>query len=212
MNPDATLRVRRLGLCDYEPTWRRMQSFTAARDETTPDELWLLEHPPVYTQGQAGKPEHILDAGDIPIVAIDRGGQVTYHGPGQLVVYTLLDLSRRRLGVRQLVTGLEQSVVDLLADLGISAAADPKAPGVYVDGRKIASLGIRVRRGRCYHGLSLNVAMDLQPFLGINPCGYPALEVTQLRDLGIAIDVAEAADALLPHLCQQLGYDSSESD
>lgn len=200
-----------MGLRDYEPVWRQMQAFTAARDDTTPDELWLLQHSPVYTQGQAGKPEHILDPGPIPVINIDRGGQVTYHGPGQLVVYTLLDLARQRLGVRQLVSGLEQSVVDLLATFDIPAAADSKAPGVYVEGRKIASLGIRVRRGRCYHGLSLNVDMDLRPFLGINPCGHPSLEVTQLRDLGIEMSVETAADTLLPHLCRHLGYRISET-
>ena len=206
MSPLPELIVRRLGLSDYEPVWRSMQRFTAERGPDTPDEVWLLEHPPVYTQGQAGKPEHILDPGPIPVVKIDRGGQVTYHGPGQLVVYTLLDLPRHRLGVRQLVTGLERAVVELLGEWDIQAQADPQAPGVYVAGRKIASLGIRVRRGRCYHGLSLNVAMDLAPFGGINPCGYPALEVTQLRDLGVTLDLTATADALLPHLAEQLGY------
>ncbi len=206
MNPATDLVVRHLGLRDYEPVWRQMQTFTAERSEETPDELWIVEHPPVYTQGQAGKAEHILDAGDIPVVKIDRGGQVTYHGPGQLVVYVLLDLPRHKLGVRQLVTALEQSVIDLLADLDIAAQADPKAPGVYIDGRKIASLGIRVRRGRCYHGLSLNVSMDLDPFSGINPCGYPALEVTQLRDCGVDMSLDEVADALVTHLARRLNY------
>ena len=212
IDTDAELLVRRLGLSDYEPVWRDMQRFTADRDSETPDELWVLEHPPVYTQGQAGKPEHILDAGGIPVVQVDRGGQVTYHGPGQLIVYTLLDLPRHKLGVRQLVSALERSVIDLLGDQGIVAQADPKAPGVYVEGRKIASLGIRVRRGRCYHGLSLNVAMDLAPFRGINPCGYPALEVTQLRDLGAEVSVAEAGDALLPRLARHLSYRLRDAD
>lgn len=211
MQTRPELIVRRLGLSEYRPVWRKMQRFTAERGPETPDEIWLLEHPPVYTQGQAGRPEHVLDAGDIPVVQIDRGGQVTYHGPGQLVVYTLLDLPRRKLGVRQLVTALEHSVIDLLEEWKVTAQSDPKAPGVYVQGRKVASLGIRVRRGRCYHGLSLNVAMDLAPFRGINPCGHPALKVTQLRDLGIALDVEAAADALLPHLSNRLGYRLRES-
>jgi len=206
VNPLTDLAVRRLGMREYEPTWHEMQTFTAERDTTTPDELWLVEHPPVYTQGQAGRAEHILDAGDIPVVQIDRGGQVTYHGPGQLVIYTLLDLPRHKLGVRQLVTALEQSVIDLLNDMGIIAAADPKAPGVYVDGEKIAALGIRVRRGRCYHGLSLNVGTDLAPFSGINLCGYPALKVTQLRDLGVSLGLDEVGEALIAHLARQLRY------
>ncbi len=208
MSHDQTppLRVRRLGFRDYVPVWQAMQRFTAARGADTPDELWCVEHPPVFTQGQAGRPEHLLDTGAIPVVQIDRGGQVTYHGPGQLVVYVLLDLGRHKLGVRPLVSALEQSIVDLLATFGVQAAARPDAPGVYVAQRKIASLGLRIRRGRCYHGLSLNVDMDLTPFRGINPCGLPALEMTQLHDLGIELDVAGAADALLPHLAHRLGY------
>ncbi len=187
-----------------------MHTLTDTRDEHTQDELWLLEHDPVFTQGQAGKPEHVLLSGeDIPIVQTDRGGQVTYHGPGQLVAYPLLDLKRRKLGVRELVTALEQSVVALLADYGIDAAARPDAPGVYVEGRKIASLGLRVRRGRSFHGVAINYDMDLSPFQRINPCGYSGLEMTQLRDLL----PAEALPGFEPFqrkyamiLAQTLGY------
>ncbi len=185
---DTRLVIKPLGRVEYQPTWHAMQSFTAARDETTPDELWLLEHPPVYTQGQAGKPEHVLDPGDIPIVQIDRGGQVTYHGPGQLVAYLLFDLKRHQLGVRDLVRKMEQSVIDLLADYGIESYGKVDAPGVYVQREgmeaKIAALGLRIRNGRSYHGLSLNVNMNLEPFSRINPCGYANLQVTQLADFG----------------------------
>ncbi|KAA3629618.1 MAG: lipoyl(octanoyl) transferase LipB [Proteobacteria bacterium] len=202
----SELLVRQLGLREYVPVWEAMQHFTAGRGPDTPDELWWVEHPPVFTQGQAGRPEHLLDPGRIPVIKIDRGGQVTYHGPGQLVAYVLLDLPRHRMGIRQLVSALEQSIVDLLADYEVQARARADAPGVYVGERKIASLGLRVRRGRCYHGLSLNVDMDLAPYGGINPCGYPALEMTQLRDLAIDLSVAEAAAALLPHLARHLNY------
>lgn len=202
----SRILVRRLGFREYIPVWEAMQRFTAQRDTDTPDELWWVEHPPVFTQGQAGRPEHLLDTGDIPVIQIDRGGQVTYHGPGQLVAYVLLDLARRRMGIRHLVSALERSVVDLLADCGVEASPRPDAPGVYVAGRKIASLGLRVRRGRCYHGLSLNVDMDLAPFNGINPCGHPSMPMTQLRDLGIALSVEQTAEALLPHLVRRLGY------
>ncbi|SFN59929.1 lipoyl(octanoyl) transferase [Formivibrio citricus] len=180
--------IKPQGLVDYVPTWQAMQAFTAARNESTPDELWLLEHPPVYTQGQAGKPEHVLNPGAIPIVQIDRGGQVTYHGPGQLVAYLLLDLKRRKLGVRDLVRRMEQSVIDLLADYGIESYGKVDAPGVYVQREgveaKIAALGLRIRNGYSYHGLSFNVNMDLEPFSRINPCGYAGLAVTQLADFG----------------------------
>jgi lipoyl(octanoyl) transferase len=162
-----------------------MQGVTAARDESTADEIWLLEHPPVFTLGQGGKPEHLLDPGDIPVVRIDRGGQVTYHGPGQAVIYLLLDLRRRGYGVKELVRRMEQAVIDLLAEHGVAAERRPGAPGVYVAGAKIAALGLRVRAGCCYHGLAFNVDMDLEPFRRINPCGYPGLAVTQCRDLGI---------------------------
>ncbi len=196
--------IRNLGLRDYEPVWRAMQAFTETRTADQRDEIWLVEHPPVYTLGLNGKREHLLAPGDIPIVNCDRGGQVTYHGPGQLVAYVLLDLRRRSLGVRRLVTVLEQSVVALLAELGIESAARPEAPGVYVGGRKIASLGLRVRRGCSYHGLSLNVDMDLTPFAGINPCGYQGLEVTQLSDLGVELDTEALAPRLIDHLLRQL--------
>ena len=197
--PD-TCTVRALGCAPYEPTWRAMQSFTDARDAQTPDELWWLEHPPVYTLGQAGKPEHLLRATDIPMVKIDRGGQITYHGPGQLVVYLLIDLRRRALKVRELVHVMEQSVIDCLADFGLNAERQAGAPGVYIDSAKIAALGLRVRNGCTYHGLSLNVDMDLTPFTWINPCGYSGLKTTQLADLGVPVSVGAAGDALLTHL------------
>jgi len=178
------LIVRRLpGLRDYQTTWDAMRAFTAARDAATPDEIWLLEHPPVFTLGQAGRPEHLLDPGTIPVIRTDRGGQVTYHGPGQLIAYVLFDLRRGGIGVKRLVHLLEQAVIDLLAARGISAAARPDAPGVYVDGAKIASLGLRVRQGCSYHGVALNVDLDLEPFGRINPCGYPGLKVTRVADL-----------------------------
>lgn len=198
------IRIRRLGSVPYEPTWRAMQQFTENRDENTADEIWLLQHPPVFTLGLAGKPEHILDAADIPVVQVDRGGQVTYHGPGQLVMYPLLDLRRHGLGVRRLVTLLEQSAIALAGDFGIKAIARADAPGVYVDGRKLAAVGLRVRRGCSYHGLSLNVAMDLSPFRRINPCGYAGLQTTQLQDLGVEADPLALQDVLANHLLRQL--------
>ena len=197
--PD-TCTVRELGCAPYEPTWRAMQTFTDARDERTPDELWRLQHPPVYTLGQAGKPEHLLRATDIPMVKIDRGGQITYHGPGQLVVYLLIDLRRRALKVRELVHSMEQSLIDCLADFGLQAERRAGAPGVYVDGAKIAALGLRVRNGCTYHGLALNVDMDLTPFTWINPCGYSGLKTTQLADLGVAVELDTVGDALIAHL------------
>jgi lipoyl(octanoyl) transferase len=199
------MQARHLGRVDYEPTWRAMQEFTAARDDSTPDELWLLEHPPVFTLGLNAKPEHLLNPGDIPVVQIDRGGQVTYHGPGQLVAYVLLDIARRHLGVQHLVQRMEQAVIDLLAEHGITAQGRRDAPGVYVDGAKIAALGLRVKRGRSYHGLALNVDMDLAPFRRINPCGYPGMQVTQLRDLGISQDVDAVSVRLESHLVRLLG-------
>lgn len=200
------LRVRHLGSRDYAEVWHDMQTFTARRDAGTVDELWLLQHPPVYTLGLAGKREHLLNPGAIPVLAVDRGGQVTYHGPGQIVAYVLLDLRRRRLGVRELVARLEQAVIQVLADYGVSAQADEQARGVYVDGRKIAALGLRVRRGCSYHGLSLNVAMDLAPFHGINPCGYEGMEVTQLQDLAPSATIEAVDAALVQRLAHQLGY------
>lgn len=196
--------VRRPGRVPYEPTWRAMQDFTTQRDSSTPDELWLVEHPPVYTLGQAGKAEHLLHVTDIPLVKIDRGGQITYHGPGQLVVYMMIDFKRLGLGVRELVRHIEQAVIDLLAEFGITGNGDVDAPGVYVDGAKIASLGLRIRNHATYHGLSLNVDMDLTPFSWINPCGYSGLRVTQLRELGVTLDVNAVAERLLPHLRAQL--------
>jgi lipoyl(octanoyl) transferase len=175
--------IRELGLADYQKIFEAMREFTDTRGEDTADELWLLQHPRVFTQGQAGKAEHVLAPGDIPVIQVDRGGQVTYHGPGQWVIYLLVDLKRRAMGVRALVSLIERSIVDLLGEYGIEAAARPDAPGVYVDGNKIASLGLRVRRGCSYHGLSLNVDMDLEPFQRINPCGYEGLQVTSMARL-----------------------------
>jgi len=196
--------VRNLGLVDYEPTWRAMQRFTDQRAPDTPDEIWFLEHPPVFTLGMNASRDHVIAPGDIPVVQIDRGGQVTYHGPGQLVVYPLVDLRRAGLGVRDIVTALERSVIDYAAVLGIVAECRKKAPGVYVDGRKLASVGIRVRRGASYHGVALNISVDLEPFRRINPCGYPDLEMTRLADLGPVDSVADAAGALQPHLLRHL--------
>lgn len=204
--PVGAVVIRRLGRQNYRPVYAAMQAFTAGREATTVDELWLVEHPPVFTLGQNGKPEHLLAPGDIPVIPVDRGGQVTYHGPGQVVIYLLLDVRRAQLGVRQLVTILEQAVVALLADYGITGYARPEAPGVYVAGAKIAALGLRIRHGSCYHGLSLNVDMDLTPFTRINPCGYPGLAVTQLRDLGVALGWQAAGELLLSQLTRQLGY------
>jgi lipoyl(octanoyl) transferase len=191
------VKVRKLGRVDYAPTFAAMQEFTAARDESTPDELWLCEHPPVFTQGMSGKPEHLLRDIGIPVVQIDRGGQITYHGPGQVVVYLLLDLRRRDLKVREMVHGIEQGVIDLLADYGITAARRAGAPGVYVGNAKIAALGLRVKHGCSYHGVSLNVDMDLTPYAAINPCGYPGLVVTQLCDLCAAeVHTEQVGEAL----------------
>ncbi|OGT71089.1 MAG: octanoyltransferase [Gammaproteobacteria bacterium RIFCSPLOWO2_02_FULL_56_15] len=201
--------IRHFGLCEYNLAYAAMTALTRGRDATSPDELWYLQHPAVYTLGLSGKREHILDAGEIPVVQTDRGGQVTYHGPGQLLVYLMLDLKRLGLGVRELVTLLEQSVIDMLRQLGITGVRRPGAPGVYVAGRKLSALGIRVHRSCCYHGLALNVDMDLAPFAGINPCGYPRLEVTRLQDLGIDMDVAEVAQCLQPMLFANLGLPCS---
>lgn len=203
--------IRHLGLQDYLPTWRAMQTFTSMRDTSTPDEFWFLEHPPVFTLGLNGKPEHVLAPDIIPVIHVDRGGQVTYHGPGQLVVYVLLDIRRARLNVRQLVTLLEQSVVDLMALFAVKAYARPEAPGVYVKDAKIASLGLRIRRGCCYHGLSINVAMDLTPFAGINPCGYRGLQVTQLRDLGIEAGMPEIKALLLQQITKRFGFTTTHT-
>jgi len=188
--------VRSLGRVEYEPTWRAMQAFTAQRTPDTPDEIWLLEHPPVYTQGQAGRAEHLIAATDIPVVPIDRGGQITFHGPGQVVAYVLVDLRRRGYGIRELVARMEQAVIDVLAAHGAAAARLAGAPGVYVDGAKIAALGLRVKHGCTYHGLAFNVDMDLTPFAAINPCGYAGMRVTQCRDLGVKLTLPQAEQAL----------------
>ncbi|MBU1396849.1 MAG: lipoyl(octanoyl) transferase LipB [Gammaproteobacteria bacterium] len=188
--------VRHLGRVEYEPTWRAMQAFTAQRTPDTPDEIWLLEHPPVYTQGQAGRAEHLIAATDIPVVPIDRGGQITFHGPGQVVAYVLVDLRRRGYGIRELVARMEQAVIDVLAAHGTAAARLAGAPGVYVDGAKIAALGLRVKHGCTYHGLAFNVDMDLTPFAAINPCGYAGMRVTQCRDLGVKLTLPRAEQAL----------------
>ena len=199
-----SLHVRQLGRVEYEPTFHAMQEFTAARTPETPDELWIVEHPPVFTQGQSGKPEHILSEVGIPVVKIDRGGQVTYHGPGQVVVYLLLDLARLKLKVRELVTAIEQAIIDFLAEQGVAAQRRAGAPGVYVGDAKIAALGLKIRNGCSYHGLSLNVDMDLSPFAAINPCGYAGLRVTQTSALGITLTFDEAGDLLCRHLQHQL--------
>ncbi|HJW25016.1 MAG TPA: lipoyl(octanoyl) transferase LipB [Rhodocyclaceae bacterium] len=198
------MQIRRLGRVDYEPTWHAMQEFTAARTADTPDELWIVEHPPVFTLGQAGKPEHLLADIGVPLVKIDRGGQITYHGPGQAVVYLLIDLSRRRIKVRELVSAIEQAVIDLLAEYGVEAERRSGAPGVYVQDAKIAALGLRIRNGCSYHGVSLNVDMDLSPFAAINPCGYAGLQVTQTRDFNLPLTAHEAGERLCQHLLQQL--------
>lgn len=200
------LGFRDLGLIDYEPAWQAMQRFTDGRNRETPDEVWLVQHPAVFTQGQSGKPEHLLLPGDIPVVQVDRGGQVTYHGPGQLVAYLLLDVRRLGFGVRELVTRIEHSLIALLASYGVTAAAKPEAPGVYVDGAKIASLGLRIRNGCSFHGLALNVDMDLDPFKRINPCGYAGLAMTQLREQAGPIEFAEVSARLRAQLVKHLDY------
>ena len=199
-----SLHVRQLGRVEYEPTFHAMQEFTAARTPETPDELWIVEHPPVFTQGQSGKPEHILSEVGIPVVKIDRGGQVTYHGPGQVVVYLLLDLARLKLKVRELVTAIEQAIIDFLAEQGVAAQRRAGAPGVYVGDAKIAALGLKIRNGCSYHGLSLNVDMDLSPFAAINPCGYAGLKVIQTKDLNVPLTPFEAGEQLSKHLLLQL--------
>ncbi|HWG77200.1 MAG TPA: lipoyl(octanoyl) transferase LipB [Steroidobacteraceae bacterium] len=200
----ATRQARWLGRVAYVPTWQAMQRFTEERGADTPDELWALEHEPVFTLGMNADPAHVLDAGDIPVVRIDRGGQVTYHGPGQLVIYPLIDVRRAGLGVRDLVDALEQAVIACAARWGIRAVCRADAPGVYVDGAKLASVGLRIRRRGSYHGLALNVNMDLQPFSRINPCGYAGLRMTQLAELGGPVDVSQVAADLVPELLTQL--------
>jgi lipoyl(octanoyl) transferase len=202
--------LKDLGCVEYLPTWRAMQRFTEERDAGTPDEIWFLEHPPVFTLGLAGKLEHVLTPGNIPVLQIDRGGQVTYHGPGQLVVYPLIDLRRLGLGVRALVEAIENSVIATLNDFGIDAISNRDAPGVYThEGCKLASLGLRVRRGCSYHGLAFNIAMDLEPFSRINPCGYTGLKMCQVSELGGPNDVTAVSKRLKPHLLDYLGYNKS---
>lgn len=199
--------VRHLGCVAYEPTWHAMQQFTQTRDADSLDEIWLLEHPRVFTQGQAGKAEHVLAAGDIPIVQVDRGGQVTYHGPGQLVAYILVDVRRSGQGVRELVSCIEQSLIAMLSQYDVAAYAKPDAPGVYVEGKKIASLGLRIRRGCSFHGLALNVDMDLQPFQRINPCGYAGMQMTQLSDeTQQAVTMSDVSVRLRDALVSQLKF------
>ena len=204
------IRIRNLGLQDYEPVWRDMQDFTDSRDEETPDEIWFTQHEPVFTLGVNASRDHLLAPGDIPVVQIDRGGQVTYHGPGQLMIYPLIDLRRAGRGVRPLVTALEQSVVDLAADYGILAANRCDAPGVYVDGLKLASIGLRIRRGASFHGMALNVDVDLEPFSRINPCGFTDLEVTDLKKLGAEGDLERVRESLLPHFLKHMGFDDAD--
>ncbi|WP_330925884.1 lipoyl(octanoyl) transferase LipB [Candidatus Sororendozoicomonas aggregata] len=200
------LLIRQLGRLPYEPVWQAMKTFTDQRNADTPDELWVVEHEPVFTQGQAGKAEHVLAAGDIPVVKVDRGGQVTYHGPGQLVFYVLLDARRRGRGPRELVSALENSVIRLLAQQNVEGYANPNAPGVYVDGAKVAALGLRFRKGRSYHGLSLNVDMDLEPFRRVNPCGYVGQAVTMLASLYTGATMADTNKAMLDCLITELDY------
>ncbi|WP_317622859.1 lipoyl(octanoyl) transferase LipB [Thiohalophilus sp.] len=208
--PEKRLRIRQRGLCEYEPIWHEMQAFTQQRQPDTPDELWLLQHPPVFTLGRNAKPEHLIDPGDIPVIPIDRGGQVTYHGPGQLMVYTLADLKRLGMGIREFVTALEQTVIDLLADYHIQAHGRRDAPGVYVEDAKIAALGLRVKQGCTYHGLALNIDMDLAPFSRINPCGYAGMAVTRMRDLGVSDSLETISDRFVAHLLTNLGYNARE--
>jgi lipoyl(octanoyl) transferase len=196
--------IRRLGSQDYLVTWQSMQSFTQARNSDSADEIWITEHPPVYTLGLNGKAEHLLNTGDIPVINSDRGGQVTYHGPGQLIIYTLLDIKRLDLNIRQLVTLLEQAMIAALAEFGVRAKARPEAPGVYVNGKKIGSIGLRIKKNCSYHGLSLNNQMDLQPFNNINPCGYPGLQVAQLSDFGWEISNAELANPIVHFITSEL--------
>ena len=193
------------GRQDYVPLWREMQEFTDTRDENTPDEIWLVEHPPVFTMGLNASDEHLLAPGDIPVVQIDRGGQVTFHGPGQLMVYPLIDIRRSNIGVRNLVTALEQSVVDLAAEYNVEAIARADAPGVYVAGDKLASVGLRIRRGASFHGMALNVDIELEPFTRINPCGYAELQMTDLHRLGVELSLEDSAEKLLPHFLRHIG-------
>ena len=206
MNDVHTLLVKHLGRVEYEPTWRAMQQFTESREQGSTSEAWIVEHPPVFTQGQAGKPEHLLAVNEIPVVQSDRGGQVTYHGPGQVVIYLLLNLRDTGMGIRGLVTAIEDSIIAMLAEQNIDAASRRDAPGVYVDEAKIAALGLRVKRGFTYHGLSFNLDMDLSPFQQINPCGYQGLAVTQGSELGLSLSFEQVANAILEELCSRIHH------
>ena len=206
MSDAHTLLVKHLGRVEYEPTWRAMQQFTESREQGSTSEAWIVEHPPVFTQGQAGKPEHLLAVSEIPVVQSDRGGQVTYHGPGQVVIYLLLNLRDTGMGIRGLVTAIEDSIIAMLADHNIDAESRRDAPGVYVDEAKIAALGLRVKRGFTYHGLSFNLDMDLSPFQQINPCGYQGLAVTQGAELGLTLSFDQAAKAILEQLCSRINH------
>ncbi len=200
--------VRELGQQDYEPIWQKMRQYTDTRDENSPDEIWLLEHLPVFTQGQAGKPEHLLNPGDIPVIQVDRGGQVTYHGPGQLVAYILFDLHRRSIPVRTLVCAIERAIIDTLKDFGVDSQARQDAPGVYVDEQKICSLGLRIRKGRSYHGLAFNIDMDMEPFCRINPCGFSNIKMTQLSALNGPKTLAEVSPILVKYLTKHIDAQS----
>lgn len=206
------LLIKHLGRQDYEPVWHAMQKFTDDRDGNTLDELWLVEHPPVFTQGLAGKAEHVLAAGDIPVIQVDRGGQVTYHGPGQIVAYPMINLRRHGIGVKSLVHGIEQAIIDTVALYGVQAARKDNAPGVYVDGAKIASLGLRIRKACSFHGLAFNIDMDLEPFQRINPCGFSGLEVIQLADLAPGVAIRTVEQQLIAAFCQQLNFTANTQD
>ena len=205
------IRVRRLGLAEYEPVWHRMQAYTDQRNEAAADELWLIQHPPVFTQGQAGKAEHVLAPGAIPVIQVDRGGQVTYHGPGQIVAYPLVDISRKGIGVRDFVCRIEEAIIEVLAQYGVEGERIAVAPVIYVNGAKIASLGLRVRRGCTFHGLAFNIDMDLEPFQRINPCGYEGLQVTQLSAFA-PVSLGEVEDRLVASLQRQLEYSEVTGD
>ncbi len=208
---DKQLRIRHLGLQPYQQVWQKMQDFTEQRDDHTVDEIWLVEHPPVFTQGRAGKSEHLLQSTGIPVVQSDRGGQITYHAPGQLIAYLLINIRRKHFNIRTLVSIIEEGIISLLGDYNVSAAAKSDAPGVYVNNKKIASLGLKISKGNSFHGLALNVDMDLSPFLQINPCGYAGLQMTQCKDEGIALSVNELAPLLIEKLNAQLMYSQIES-
>ncbi|HOP22165.1 MAG TPA: lipoyl(octanoyl) transferase LipB [Gammaproteobacteria bacterium] len=200
------VKIKHLGFSEYEPVWRAMQEFTDSRDKDTTDEIWTVEHPPVFTQGQAGKAEHILAAGDIPVIQVDRGGQVTYHGPGQIVIYPLIDLKRHKMGIKALVHGIEEAIIQTLSQYDVYAQRRENAPGVYVEGKKVASLGLRVRKGCTFHGLAFNIRMDLEPFSRINPCGFLGLEVVQLSEFVHNVDFLQVQNELVDNLCNILKF------